>query len=46
METTASLILAPAIDASLQEMSKRWGQMSDRASILGEETVMQYAFVG
>lgn len=49
METTASLILAPAIDASLQEISKRWGHISDRANSLlkeEEQTVMQYAFVG
>lgn len=48
METTASLILAPAIDASLQEISKRWGHITDRANTLlkeEENTVMQYAYV-
>lgn len=49
MESVASLILAPAIDSSLQEISKRWGHVSDRASTLmkeEEDKVMQYAFVG
>jgi len=46
MESTASLILAPSIDSDLQSISKRWGQVSDRASSLKQDTVMQYAFVG
>ena len=46
MESTASLILAPSIDSDLQSISRRWGQVSDRASSLKQDTVMQYAFVG
>ena len=49
METTASLILAPSIDASLQELSKRWGQLSNRADSMNKEnpeTVLQYQYVG
>jgi hypothetical protein len=46
METTASLILAPAIDASLQAISKRWGRIADNASTLKEKVVQQYAYVG
>lgn len=45
IETTASMILAPSIDSDLQTISKRWGQLSDRADSLKQETVMQYAFV-
>ena len=46
METTASLILAPAIDSSLQEISKRWGMIGERAKQLEGKTVNQYQFVG
>ena len=46
METTASLILAPAIDSSLQEISKRWGLIDARAKQLEQKTVNQYQFVG
>lgn len=46
METTASKILAPAIDASLQEISKRWGIVGERGKSLGEKTINQYQFVG
>ena len=46
METTASLILAPAIDSSLQEISKRWGLIGDRAKQLEQKTINQYQFVG
>ena len=49
METTASLILAPSIDATLQELSKRWGQLSNRADSMNKEnpeTVLQYQYVG
>ena len=46
METTASLILAPAIDASLQSISKRWGRIADNASALKEKVVQQYAYIG
>lgn len=46
METTASLILAPAIDSSLQEISKRWGMIGERAKQMGEKTINQYQFVG
>jgi hypothetical protein len=45
METTASMILAPAIDSDLQTMSKRWGQLDDRAKDLKQATALQYAFV-
>jgi len=45
METTASMILAPAIDSDLQAMSKRWGQLDDRAKDLKQATALQYAFV-
>jgi hypothetical protein len=46
METTASLILAPAIDSSLQEISKRWGMIGERAKQLEDKTINQYQFVG
>ncbi len=46
METTASLILAPAIDSDLQAISKRWGLIDDRAKQLEEKTIKQYQFVG
>ena len=46
METTASLILAPAIDASLQSISKRWGRIADNASTLKDKVVQQYAYIG
>jgi hypothetical protein len=45
METTASLILSPAIDADLQAISKRWGRIADNASQLKEKVVQQYAYV-
>jgi len=45
METTASLILAPAIDADLQAISKRWGRINDNANDLAQKTVQQYAYV-
>jgi hypothetical protein len=46
METLASKILAPAIDSSLQEISKRWGLIDARANQLEEKTSRQYQFVG
>ena len=46
METTASFILAPSIDSSLQEISKRWGMIGERAKQLEEKTINQYQFVG
>ena len=46
METTASLILSPAIDADLQAISKRWGRIADNASQLKEKVVQQYAYIG
>jgi hypothetical protein len=46
METIASAILAPAIDADLQTISKRWGLMSERAKSLDDDTVRQYAYIG
>jgi hypothetical protein len=46
METTASLILAPAIDSTLQEISKRWGTIGDRAKQMEQKTINQYQFVG
>ena len=46
METTASFILAPAIDSDLQAISKRWGLIDDRAKQLEEKTIKQYQFVG
>ena len=45
METTASYILSPAIDADLQTISKRWGRISDNASQLTEKIVNQYQYV-
>ena len=46
MERYASLILAPSIDSDLQAISKRWGQISDRAesNINGKE-LERYQFV-
>ena len=46
METIASAILAPAIDADLQAISKRWGLISERAKSLDDDTVRQYAYIG
>ena len=46
METTASFILAPAIDSDLQAISKRWGLIEDRAKQLEDKTIKQYQFVG
>jgi len=45
METIASAILAPAIDADLQAISKRWGLISERAKSLDDDTVRQYAYL-
>ncbi len=45
LETVASNILAPAIDADLQAISKRWGLISERASNLDMETVNNYLYV-
>jgi hypothetical protein len=45
METIAGQILAPAIDADLQAIQKRWGRIADNASSLSEKTVNQYAYV-
>jgi len=45
LETLASAILAPAIDADLQAISKRWGLISERAKALDEETVKNYLYV-
>jgi hypothetical protein len=45
METIASAILAPSIDADLQAISKRWGLISERAKSLDEDTVLQYAYI-
>ena len=45
METIASDILAPAIDADLQAISKRWGLISERAKALKDDTVRQYAYI-
>ena len=46
METLASKILAPAIDSSLQEISKRWGIITERAKQMEQKTINQYQFVG
>lgn len=45
LESVASFILAPAIDADLQAIQKRWGRISDNASQLDEKTVKQYQYV-
>ena len=45
LETVASAILAPAIDADLQAISKRWGLISETAKALDEETVKNYLYV-
>ena len=45
METIASAILAPTIDADLQTISKRWGLISERAKSLDDDTVLQYAYI-
>ena len=45
METIASAILAPAIDADLQAISKRWGLITERAKSLDDDTVLQYAYI-
>ena len=45
METVASYILAPAIDADLQAISKRWGRIQDNANQLDEKTVNMYQYV-
>jgi len=46
METIASKILAPSIDADLQAISKRWGMIDELAKQMGEKTINQYAYVG
>lgn len=46
MEKYASYILSPAIDSDIQAISKRWGQISDRADNLSEKVLNQYQFVG
>jgi hypothetical protein len=46
METIASKILAPSIDADLQAISKRWGMIDELAKQMGEKTINQYQFVG
>ncbi len=46
METTASIILAPAIDASLDAIRKRWNTESNKASTLDARTVEQYVYIG
>lgn len=45
METVASAILSPAIDADLQAISKRWGLISERAKSLDDDTVHQYVYI-
>jgi hypothetical protein len=45
METIATEILAPAIDADLQAISKRWGLISESAKTLKDDTVRQYAYI-
>jgi hypothetical protein len=45
LETVASNILAPAIDADLQAISKRWGLISERAKNLDQDTVNNYVYV-
>lgn len=45
METIATEILAPAIDADLQAISKRWGLISESAKTLEDNTVRQYAYI-
>jgi hypothetical protein len=46
MEKYASYILSPAIDSDIQAISKRWGQVSDRADNLTQKVLNQYQFVG
>ena len=46
MEKYASFILSPHIDSDLQAISKRWGQVSDRADNLSDKVLNQYQFVG
>jgi len=46
METLASKILAPSIDSSLEEISKRWGLIDARANQMEEKVSRQYQFVG
>jgi hypothetical protein len=45
METVASEILAPSIDADLQAISKKWGRINANADSLPSNTVQQYAYV-
>jgi hypothetical protein len=42
METTASMILAPSIDADLKAIQKRWGTISGSASTLEDKIVQKY----
>jgi len=44
METTAGVILSPAIDASLDAIRKRWNTNSSKASTLDARTVEQYVY--
>jgi hypothetical protein len=45
MEKYASFILAPSIDSDIQAISKRWGQISDRANNLSLKEMNQYQYV-
>ena len=46
MERYASYVLAPAIDSDLQAISKRWGQISDRAeSNISNKELERYQYV-
>ena len=45
METIATEILAPAIDADLQAISKRRGLISESAKTLEDNAVRQYAYI-
>ncbi len=46
MERYASYILAPSIDSDLQAISKRWGQISDRAeSTISNKELERYQYV-
>ena len=45
MEAQASVLLAPAIDADLQAIQRKWARIESNASALDRETVKAYQYI-
>ena len=45
METQASVLLAPAIDADLQAIQRKWARIEANASALDRDTVKAYQYI-